>query len=319
MRPAGPGRAGADQRLGPQLGHRRRQPPGQGPGPGRRRRRGAVRLAGHLRVPGQPARRAEAVPARRRRPLARPAPPGPGRRRHGRGPAAPPGAGAARRRAVDRLGRAPEGRGRAQPGRPGGGGRFPGRRGDHRPGRHRLRAGLPGFPLRPRGLAPGPPGPGRLVRDLRRPPVHARHRADGQELTADQVIAALGLRPHPEGGHFRETFRDAAPDSEPGGGRGASTAIYFLLRGGEESAWHRVDAAEVWHHYAGAALALRIGKDTITLGTDLAAGQRPQAVVPAHAWQSARSLGDWTLVGCTVAPAFEFAGFEMAPQGWPGP
>lgn len=137
------------------------------------------------------------------------------------------------------------------------------------------------------------------------------------QLTAEEVIARLALEPHPEGGAFRETFRD------PGGhgGRGHSTAIYYLLRAGEVSRWHRVDAAEVWHHYAGAPLALSISPDgaeqeSVTLGGDLAAGQQPQAVVPAGAWQSARSLGDWTLVGCTVAPAFEFAGFELAPEGW---
>jgi predicted cupin superfamily sugar epimerase len=137
------------------------------------------------------------------------------------------------------------------------------------------------------------------------------------ELSADDVIAVLCLEPHPEGGHFRETFRDAARGD---GGRGSSTAIYFLLRTGEISRWHRVDAAEAWHWYAGAALALTIaddaGRRTHHLGNDLAAGERPQAVVPAGAWQQAMSLGAWTLVGCTVAPAFEFAGFELAPPGF---
>jgi predicted cupin superfamily sugar epimerase len=137
------------------------------------------------------------------------------------------------------------------------------------------------------------------------------------QISADAIIALLGLAPHPEGGHFRETFRDTAG---PHGGRAASTAIYFLLRAGEVSRWHRVDAAEVWHWYAGAPLVLSItddaGRQTITLGSDLAAGQRPQAVVPAHAWQQAHSAGAWTLVGCTVAPGFEFAGFEMAPSGF---
>lgn len=133
-------------------------------------------------------------------------------------------------------------------------------------------------------------------------------------LSAEEVIALLGLSPHPEGGHFRETFRDG------GTGRGASTAIYFLLRAGERSHWHRVDAAEVWHWYAGAPLKLSIhdaGRPrAILLGADLAAGERPQGVVPPHAWQAAESLGAWTLVGCTVAPAFDFAGFELAPPGW---
>jgi len=132
------------------------------------------------------------------------------------------------------------------------------------------------------------------------------------------IIRLLDLKPHPEGGRFRETFRDDAKR----GGRAASTAIYFLLARGERSHWHRVDAAEVWHYYAGAPLALQIA-DTdkgpirrLRLGPDLAAGERPQAVVPPEAWQAAESLGDWTLVGCTVAPGFEFSGFEMAPKEW---
>jgi uncharacterized protein len=135
-------------------------------------------------------------------------------------------------------------------------------------------------------------------------------------LSADDVIRLLKLEPHPEGGHFRETFRD------PGrvAGRAASTAIYFLLARGERSHWHRVDAAEAWHFYAGAPLLLEIAEagrtQRITLGADLAAGERPQAVVPAQAWQAAQSLGEWTLVGCTVAPGFAFSGFELAPGGW---
>jgi len=127
---------------------------------------------------------------------------------------------------------------------------------------------------------------------------------------ANRLIALLGLKPHPEGGYFRETFRDAAgPD-----GRAHSTAIYFLLKAGEVSRWHRVDAAEVWHFYRGAPLELRIGKDIYVLGPNVDEAQAPQIVVPPHAWQSARSLGDFTLVGCTVAPGFEFARFEMAPE-----
>lgn len=135
-------------------------------------------------------------------------------------------------------------------------------------------------------------------------------------FSADDVIRLLGLRPHPEGGHYRETFRDSRR-ADAGSGRAASTAIYFLLRAGEISRWHKVDAAEVWHWYAGAPLALSIAdggqRRDVQIGIDLAAGERPQAVVPAGAWQQAQSLGAWTLVGCTVAPAFEFAGFEMAP------
>ncbi len=139
-----------------------------------------------------------------------------------------------------------------------------------------------------------------------------------QSLAADDVIRLLDLAPHPEGGHFRETFRDAR---QVEGGRAASTVIYFLLAAGERSHWHRVDAAEVWHWYAGAPLKLEIAQgagriERVTLGADLAAGQRPQAVVPAHAWQSAQTLGDWTLCGCTVAPGFDFAGFELAPKEW---
>ncbi|WP_127091777.1 cupin domain-containing protein [Aquabacter cavernae] len=136
-------------------------------------------------------------------------------------------------------------------------------------------------------------------------------------MRAEEVIALLGLQPHPEGGHFRETYREAGGE----GARGASTAIYFLLAAGERSYWHRVDASEAWHFYAGAPLLLEIvttegDRSAHTLGNDLAAGERPQAVVPPHAWQSARSLGAWTLVGCTVAPAFRFEGFELAPPGW---
>jgi predicted cupin superfamily sugar epimerase len=127
-------------------------------------------------------------------------------------------------------------------------------------------------------------------------------------VTAAEVAALLGLERHPEGGRFRETFRDAA-----------STAIYFLLERGEVSRWHRVEQAEAWHFYAGAPLELRIDRAVHRLGGDLAAGERPQIVVPRRAWQSARSLGEWTLVGCTVAPPFSFDTFEMAPQGWEPP
>ena len=135
--------------------------------------------------------------------------------------------------------------------------------------------------------------------------------------TADDIIQVLGLEPHPEGGYYRETFRDLPGDSD----RAASTAIYFLLRADEISRWHSVDAVETWHWYAGAPMELAIaeggsGPRTLVLGTDLMAGQRPQAIVPALHWQQARSLGPWTLVGCTVAPGFEFAGLEIAPDGW---
>jgi predicted cupin superfamily sugar epimerase len=135
--------------------------------------------------------------------------------------------------------------------------------------------------------------------------------------TAADIIARLGLKPHPEGGHYRETFRDASVD---GNGRSRSTAIYFLLARHERSHWHRIDAVEVWHYYAGSALVLEMadsdGRRSIRLGADIFAGEVPQAVVPAHAWQAAESSGDWTLVGCTVAPGFDFATFELAPKGW---
>ena len=132
------------------------------------------------------------------------------------------------------------------------------------------------------------------------------------------LIERLQLKPHPEGGHYAETYRHQPPE----GGRGALTAIYYLLAAGEESRWHRVrDAAELWLHHAGGALELRLSADgkqqhIIRLGADLASGERPQAVVPANFWQSAKPLGAWVLVTCDVAPAFEFSSFEMAPPSW---
>ena len=128
--------------------------------------------------------------------------------------------------------------------------------------------------------------------------------------TAEEVVRLLDLKPHPEGGFYRETFREAA-----------STVIYYLLREEDSSAWHRVqNATEVWHHYAGAPLALSLspgrGRTVIRLGPDVAAGEVPQAIVPAGVWQSARPLGGWVLVGCTVAPAFKFTNFDLAPPDW---
>ena len=135
-------------------------------------------------------------------------------------------------------------------------------------------------------------------------------------LPAAQVIESLGLQPHPEGGHYREIWRDA-PEA---GGRGAATSIYFLLAAGEKSRWHRVDAAELWLWQGGAPLLLGVaeasGRWDARLGPDLAAGELLQAVVPVNAWQEAAPLGAWSLVSCVVAPAFEFAGFELAPEGW---
>lgn len=137
------------------------------------------------------------------------------------------------------------------------------------------------------------------------------------DVSANEIIALLDLAPHPEGGFYRQTFADSSPD----GGRPASTAIYFLLPAGTRSHWHRIDAIEVWHFHAGAPLLLDIAPDggpveTIRLGADLRAGERPQGIVPRHWWQAAESLGAWTLVGCTVAPGFLFETFEMAPPGW---
>ena len=137
-------------------------------------------------------------------------------------------------------------------------------------------------------------------------------------LTAAEMIRALDLKPHPEGGHYRQTFQDARTDAS---GRAASTAIYFLLARGERSHWHRVDAVEVWHYHAGAPRVLEMADAAgpirrMKLGPDIAMGERPQGVVPIGHWQAAQSLGDWTLVGCTVAPGFVFTGFELAPAGW---
>jgi predicted cupin superfamily sugar epimerase len=137
--------------------------------------------------------------------------------------------------------------------------------------------------------------------------------------SAEEVVRALGMAPHPEGGWFVETWR--APASGDGG-RAAASAILYLLRDGEESRWHRVDAAEIWQWSGGAALELRVADRARgpvlahRVGGDVAAGERPQIVVPAGAWQAARPLGTWTLVGCIVAPAFEYEGFELAPEGW---
>ncbi|MBX4959827.1 cupin domain-containing protein [Rhizobium lentis] len=136
-------------------------------------------------------------------------------------------------------------------------------------------------------------------------------------MAPEEIIRALGMEPHPEGGWYVQTFRDTS-----GGERGHSTAIYYLLTRGQRSHWHRVrDAVEVWHYYAGAPLSLHRSQDgaaseTLTLGTNLSAGERPQAIVPANWWQSAETRGDFTLVGCTVSPGFEFSSFEMAPADW---
>ena len=139
-----------------------------------------------------------------------------------------------------------------------------------------------------------------------------------ETASAADVIRRLGLQPHPEGGHFRETFRDERTDEA---GRSRGTAIYYLLAAGEVSEWHRVDAAEIWHFYAGAPLVITVSPDghdaaAHRLGPGIGAGQAPQVVVPAGHWQTATTLGEWTLVGCTVAPGFAFSGFELAPPDW---
>ncbi len=138
-----------------------------------------------------------------------------------------------------------------------------------------------------------------------------------QALAARDVVRLLDLKPHPEGGHYRETWRADAALGE----RSAGTAIYYLLAEGEISHWHRIDADEIWHWHAGSGLDLGLSRDgrhvdTHRLGPDLGQGERPQVIVPRFCWQTARTLGSWTLVGCTVSPAFAFDGFEMAPEGW---
>ncbi|MGI3164725.1 cupin domain-containing protein [Pseudooceanicola sp. 200-1SW] len=137
-------------------------------------------------------------------------------------------------------------------------------------------------------------------------------------MTADEIITLLDLAPHPEGGHYRQTWiAEAAPGERPAG-----TCIYFLLKEGEASHWHHVDATEIWHHYAGAPVTLRLAETeagparSLTLGPDLAAGQRPQGIVPAHHWQAAQAVEGWALVGCTVSPGFDFAGFVLAAPGF---
>jgi Uncharacterized conserved protein len=139
-----------------------------------------------------------------------------------------------------------------------------------------------------------------------------------QNLSADDIIAQLNLSPHPEGGQYRQTWIAESEGNE----RPAGTCIYFLLRAGENSHWHRVDATEIWHYYAGAPLVLSMAETEsgpardLILGPDLAAGQAPQLIVPKDHWQAARSTGAWTLVGCTVSPGFRFEGFELAAPGF---
>ncbi|MDP3415301.1 cupin domain-containing protein [Falsiroseomonas sp.] len=144
-------------------------------------------------------------------------------------------------------------------------------------------------------------------------------RLDDPGLGAEAVIAALRLAPHPEGGHYREVWRD----QPEGGGRGAGTAIHFLLEAGARSHWHRVDAAECWFWQGGGPLLLALSRDgsvvdqQILLGPAPGEGQALMGLVPAGWWQAAWPVGDrWSLVSCTVSPAFRFEGFELAPPGW---
>lgn len=140
--------------------------------------------------------------------------------------------------------------------------------------------------------------------------------AGAQAVGAQAIIAALGLHPHPEGGWYRQIWAAEGP------GRPAGTSIYFLLAAGEQSRWHRIDATELWHFHAGAPLMLAVAATAAgparaqRLGPDILAGERPQAIVPAFAWQSATTTGAFSLVGCTVVPGFRFAGFELAPPGF---
>jgi predicted cupin superfamily sugar epimerase len=135
-------------------------------------------------------------------------------------------------------------------------------------------------------------------------------------VTADDLIARYDLAPHPEGGWYRQTWIDTHMAT---GARPSGTAILFLLKAGEKSHWHRVDATEIWHFYAGAPIDLRISPDangpyqTHVLGNDLLSGHTPQVIVPQHYWQAAHATDGWALVGCTVSPGFDFAGFTLAP------
>jgi predicted cupin superfamily sugar epimerase len=136
-------------------------------------------------------------------------------------------------------------------------------------------------------------------------------------VTAAEIVRLLDLKPHPEGGYYRETWRAESEDR----GRASGTAIYYLLEAGEISRWHRVDAAEIWHWYGGGPLRLTMSADgsektSVVLGSRLERGERPQIIVPRLHWQTAEPLGAWTLAGCTVSPGFTFEGFELAPAGF---
>jgi predicted cupin superfamily sugar epimerase len=135
-------------------------------------------------------------------------------------------------------------------------------------------------------------------------------------MTADAIIQKLDLHPHPEGGYYRQTWiADNA-------GRPTGTCIYFLLKDGESSHWHRVNATEIWLHHAGAPIILSLSATDTgpavdhMLGPDVLADQAPQIIVPENHWQAAATTGDWTLVSCTVSPGFDFAGFHLAEPGF---
>src|SRR5688572_28148096 len=131
----------------------------------------------------------------------------------------------------------------------------------------------------------------------------------------DELVRALGLRPHPEGGFYKETYRAQARVETPRGSRSAGTAIYYLLPRGEFAAWHQVASDEVWHFYEGGPLTLYLlsaqGLETRTLGREVLRGEQPQVLVPAGVLQAAVPRGDYTLAGCTVAPGFDFVDWEM--------
>lgn len=139
-------------------------------------------------------------------------------------------------------------------------------------------------------------------------------------MNPKDLIRMLGLEPHPEGGHYTQTFKSALSLATPQGPRAATTAIYFLLEAGDFSAWHRVRSDEVWHFYAGEGLELHLLSDAgeyrkVRMGPNVLQGEKPQAVVPAGVWQAARPVGAYALVGCTVAPGFNFADFELPTRG----
>ncbi|KAK2754815.1 hypothetical protein FQN54_006708 [Arachnomyces sp. PD_36] len=160
---------------------------------------------------------------------------------------------------------------------------------------------------------------------LSRPPISPPSHGDSEEsfpvekYTAQEVIEKLDLIPNEEKGYYKQTFEDPQTVNN----RSISTAIYYLLEGSVgRSIWHRVDAPEIWHYYAGAPLTMRLSRDDgqpvreMALGPNIFNNQQPQVVVGKQEWQSAQSWGNWTLVGTTVAPGFVPSGVELAPPDW---